>query len=101
VYAVSDGQALRVDGRATFSRSGSAVITLPDTSVTVPVPGAISQATSFPERPSLALATLQTDAPGVWIRAAVLDNVAGTLTIHLHRNRRKPESVTVAWMVVN
>lgn len=85
VFAVSDGQALRVDGRATFSRSGIVRISYPNNSAVVPITGKISSSTNFPERPSLALATLQTHQPGVHVTSAVLRRRTDTLTIRLNR----------------
>ena len=105
VYAVSQaGQALRVDGRATFKRAGTVQITYPAKKATVPVPGAISTQTSFPERFTTAMAMLQSNVPGVFVRAAVLDQSAGTLTIYLNRppgTSGSPRSATAAWFLVN
>jgi hypothetical protein len=100
----ANGQALRVDGRATFSRSGRVTISFPNRSATVPVSGPLSGSSSFPERPSLALATVQSNLPGVFVRAAVLNLAAGTLTIHLNKapgTAEAPKAVVVGWMVVN
>ena len=105
VFAVSaNGQALRVDGRATFSRSGLTTIAYPESTATVTVPGVSSSGTNFPERPTFALATVQSDSPGVYVRAAVLDAAAGQLTIFLNAppgRKARPESVIVGWFVVN
>jgi hypothetical protein len=103
VYAVSGGQALRVDGRATFSRSGEVTITSPDSRATVSgVP--LSTSSSFPERPSLILATCQSEVPGVWVAAVVPDPPNSSFEIVLNRapgSAAKPASVIVAWFVVN
>lgn len=104
VFAVSDGQALRVDGRATFSRAGMVSVSYPSKKVTVPVSGAIGVATAFPERPTIAIAVMQTDLPGVWVRAAVLNPTDRTLTIHLNRapgSETRPRSVNVGWWLAN
>src|SRR4029079_14921326 len=47
---------LRVNGRATFDRAGEVSIAFTNKSATVTVPGPLSTSTTFPERPSLALA---------------------------------------------
>jgi len=104
VYAVSGGQAPRVDGLATFDRSGKVTISYPNKAATVSVPGAISTSTTFPERPSLALGMLQTDLVGVYVRATTLNVSAGTLTILLNKapgSATNPKSVIVGWFVVN
>ena len=105
VYAVStNGQGLRVDGRATFQRAGRVTISRPNTSATVSVPGPMATSTAFPERPSLALAMLQTDVPGLYVRATTLDRQAGTLTIWLSAapgSKGQPASVDVGWFIVN
>jgi hypothetical protein len=107
VSAIStNGQALRVTGRATFDRSGKVTITYPSKSASVVVPGLLSTSSSFPERPSLALAMLQTNLPGVFVTATTLGQTASgrNLTIYLNKppgNATAPKSVDVGWFVVN
>jgi hypothetical protein len=106
VSAISaNGQALRVTGRATFDRSGQVTIAYPNKSATVLVPGDLSTSSSFPDRPSLALAMLQTNLYGVYVTAAVLGQTGGgNLTIYLNKApgyRWAPKSVVVGWFIVN
>lgn len=104
VFAVSDGQALRVDGRATFSRSGIVNISHPRKTATVNVPGDLSTSSNFPERPSLALAVVQNNLPGVYVRSAVLNPLIGSLTIYLNKapgTVSNPKTAAVGWFLVN
>lgn len=103
VYAVSSGQALRVDGRATFNRAGKVSIPFPQKTATV-TGVRLSTSSSFPERPSLVLATCQQHVPGVWVVAVVPDPPNDSFTIVLSRppgTKAKPRSVAVGWFVVN
>jgi hypothetical protein len=99
VYAVSPGgQALRVDGRATFSRSGLVVVPAGQSQVTVTgIP--LSASSSFPERPSLVLALVQQQNTSVFVTAAKPDVAGSRITIELNRRARTP--TTVAWFIVN
>ena len=80
-------------------------ITYPSKSATVFVPGVLSTSSAAPDRPSLALAVLQTNLPGVFVTAAVLGPaLAGNLTIYLNTapgTATAPKSVVVGWFVVN
>lgn len=86
-----EGTALEINGRAVFSRSGTASIAAGSSSVTVPGM-ALSAA-------SLVLATLQQDRVGIYVRSAVPDPAARSFTVHL--NESVTVRTTVAWFVVN
>ena len=91
--ASGGGTALEVSGPAVFSRSGLVTITRQETA-TVSVPGGLSAS-------ALVLALPQTPVTGIWVRAAEPHQVTGKITIHLNRAPVRPESVKVAWFVVN
>src|SRR5579859_1253592 len=96
VALVSDGPA-RFLGATLFSRSGSATITYPAKSVTMPVPGGLTSA-------SLALAPPQNTVQGVWVVSALPNTSAGKLTITLNKapgSASSPKTIKVAWFVVN
>lgn len=108
VWAMSDnGQALRVEGRAVFRRSGTATISYPKKSVTVTIagPALTGPVTGPPATPgSLVLAVLQTNLSGVYVRAAVPSFGTNQVTIHLNKapgSSDSPKTVTVGWFVVN
>jgi hypothetical protein len=71
------GTALSVSGVADFSQSGIAKFHTGDSQVTVTVAGMVTG--------SLALATLQRNAPGIWVRAAVPDVLNSRITIYLNQ----------------
>ena len=108
VWALSQkGQALRVEGRAVFSRSGTATITYPKKSVTLTVPGP-ALAGPVPGPPatpaSLVFAVLQTNLSGVYVRAAVPQIGTNQITVYLNKapgSSSAPKTVTVAWFVAN
>jgi hypothetical protein len=87
----SSGLALQVLGRASFSRSGRLAIAAGRSSVAktaIPLTSA-----------SMVLAVLQTNRPGIYVRA-VVPNVAGrSFTIYL--NAAVPGTTYVAWFVLN
>jgi hypothetical protein len=90
------GTALRVDGRAVFSRSGDVVIKSPSSSATVTVPGGLSAS-------ALVLALLQTANPGVFVTSAVPNAATGKVTIHLNKapgTGKAGGTAKVAWFVV-
>jgi hypothetical protein len=85
------GTALKVTGRAVFSRSGTVTVRAGTSSATknhVALTGS-----------SLVLATLQHDVPGVWVRSAVPEVAGRSFTVHLSKAVRP--STTVAWFVIN
>jgi hypothetical protein len=96
------GTAFKADGKSTFSGQAtfqgkatfarSAVLDAGGKSKLVKT-GVSLSSTSY------VLATLQTNAPGVYVRAAVPDPAAGTITIYLNANA--PAGAKVAWFVVN
>jgi hypothetical protein len=94
VRAESPNIALRVKGKAEFSRSGT--VTIAGTSTTpiarIVVPGVALSAKSQ------VLVTVQRNVPGIWVRAAVTDVGAGSITIYL--NKATTTNVPVAWMVI-
>jgi hypothetical protein len=87
------GPALEVVGRAAFSNSG--VVTIPSgaTQATVPVGGLTGS--------SIALACMQNIAGAVAVKACVLDDSSGNLTIVLTKAPASPATATVAWFIVN
>jgi hypothetical protein len=85
------GIALQVQGRATFSRSGRAVIPAHTTTVTVPGVTLTAQ--------SLVLATVQQVAGGAAVRAAVPDVTGGSIQILLQK--AVSVATVVGWFVVN
>lgn len=105
----TNGVALGVDGRASFTRSGTVRISFPAKSVTVAAPS--GQAWGWLKPPygqegpkALVLATLQTQIRGVYVAAAVPDPNKGSFTIYLNKapgTSDHPKSVDVAWFIVN
>jgi len=92
VWANSDNAtALKVTGRAKFSRSG--ILTVPAGKSSATQTGV--HLTSA----SLVLVTLQQDRPGVWVRSAVPKVTAHSFTVHL--SKTVPARTRVAWFVVN
>jgi hypothetical protein len=89
--AGEDGTALQVDGKSTFSRSGS--LTIPAGSSTVTKTG-ISL-----DSQSLVLATLQQNRSGLWVQSAVPSASGSSFTIYL--NHPANADTVVAWFVVN
>jgi hypothetical protein len=84
------GIALKVDGKAQFSRSGKASVASGQSSIVV-------QNVSLSTK-SLVLATPQKNVAGVYVQAAVPNVSAHTVTISL--NKTVGASYPVAWMVV-
>jgi hypothetical protein len=91
VYAQAgtSGTALNVRGKAIFSRSGKVGAVAGAVSVTKTLPGLTSA--------SIVFAVLNTNEPGVWVRAAVAG--AGTFTVYF--NTPLPTSAAVGWFVLN
>jgi hypothetical protein len=86
------GTGLQVMGKARFSSSGRATIAAGDRSVTL--------VNKHLTKESFVLATLQKNVAGdVWIKAAVPDATAHSLTIFL--NAPAPSVMPVAWFVLN
>jgi hypothetical protein len=91
VGVLASGQiALKVNGPAVFSRSGTLTIAAGNTSATRRA--ALTSA-------SLVLVTAQNDVPGTVIRSAVPDAVLGAFTVNL--GGAVSGDVTVAWFIVN
>ncbi len=86
------GDALRVAGKASFSRSGILTVAAGSTSAMktgVPLSSA-----------SLVLATIQGNVIGVYVQGVTLFiGTSGSFTIHL--NKAVPASTKVAWFAVN
>jgi hypothetical protein len=93
VYALTTGTgaALRVQGRAGFSRSGIVTIANPATSTTISY--SLSAA-------SMVLATVQGAPHGVWVESAETNVATQKLTIHLNATPSSG-SVRVAYFVLN
>jgi hypothetical protein len=94
VYATApspDSAALQVNGRSVFSQSGRIVVPAGATSATQ---SGLSLSTA-----AFVVATLQQDLPGVLVRAAVPDPVAGMVTVFL--TGAPSVDATVGWMAVN
>jgi hypothetical protein len=92
--ATGGGTALRVDGPALFSRSGTVVIPSGSKTATVTTPGGLTSS-------ALVLALMQNTAGGVMVKAAVPNPGAGTFKIVLNKAPLSPATATVAWFVVN
>jgi hypothetical protein len=86
-----NGIALKVMGTSEFSRSGA--VSIPARASKVVISGVDLTSSS------LVLATIQQDASGRWVRAAVPDVAAGSFTILL--NKAASRDTLVAWFVVN
>jgi hypothetical protein len=85
------GTALRVTGRATFSRSGRLTLAAGQSSITK----SGIQLTSA----SLVLAVLQTNRVGIFVRAVAPSPSTSSFTIYL--NAAVPGTTHVAWFVLN
>ncbi len=92
VYASGpdDGYALIVEGPSLFTQSGFVTITAGSTAV-VGVSGGL-------RTDSMVLAVLASNRGGIWVRATVVNAVAGTVTIYL--NTTVPGTTKIAWFVV-
>ena len=94
--ASTGGIALKVTGRAQFSRSGLVSIAYPNKSATVSVPGGLTAS-------SLVFALVQ-DTTGVYVKSAVPNTSNGTVQINLNKapgTGTNPKTAHVAWFVVN
>jgi hypothetical protein len=80
-----------VTGKSTFSRSG--LLTAPGGTSSI-VKSSVSLSSS-----SYVLATIQTNTPGVSVRAAVPNPGSSTITIYFSANA--PAGTKVAWFIVN
>jgi len=85
------GTALKVSGKAAFSRSGVLTVAAGKASTTK-TGVALTSA-------SLVLATLQQDRAGVWVRSVVPKVSTHSFTVHL--SKAVSARTTVAWFVVN
>jgi hypothetical protein len=90
----ASGIALRVSGKAQFSRSGTAAIT---GTTTTPKSSVVISNVALSGK-SLVLATAQKNVAGVWVEAAVPNVSAKTVTIYL--NKTVTVSYPVAWFIV-
>ena len=90
----ASGIALRVSGKAQFSRSGTATIT---GTTTTPKSSVVISNVALSSK-SLVLATAQKNVAGVWVAAAVPNVSAKTVTIYL--NKTVTVSYPVAWFIV-
>jgi hypothetical protein len=87
----SDGNALEVEGKAAFSRSG--LLTVPAGSAKATQTGvALTSA-------SLMLATLQRHQSGLYVLAAVPNVSGSSFTVYLSQN--VSASTSVAWFIIN
>jgi hypothetical protein len=85
------GTALRVTGRATFSRSGRLTLAAGQSSV--------AKTGILLTSASLVLAVLQTNRTGIFVRAVVPSPSTRSFTVYL--NAAVPASTNVAWFVLN
>ena len=95
--ADNDSWALEVEGKAFFSRSGRAEIAAGRSWVRVRVPGSLG-------RSSFAIATLNTNRPGVWVRTVVVnwtESLPERDDITIILNKPTPQKARCAWMVFN
>jgi hypothetical protein len=94
VYAVApspESAALQVNGRAVFSSAGE--LTLSKGAKNGTQWGLTLSASAF------VIATLQQNLPGIYVRAAVTNAAAGSVTVYL--NKAPKADARVGWMVVN
>jgi hypothetical protein len=89
--------ALRVNGKARFTTSGTTVISPPASSAVV---GSDVLGLAFSSE-TLVLATMQNNLPGVHVRAAVPDTSSHSFTIFLNQAVPAGRTVKVAWFIVN
>jgi hypothetical protein len=87
----SGGIGLYVDGPAFFTASGKKTISS-GSSTTIAVPGGLGSG-------SIALAVLQTNRTGVWVRAITQNLTNGTITVYL--NTSVTSSTVIGWFVIN
>ena len=85
------GMALKVAGRADFSRSGKATIAKGASSVRVAVPGGVTSST-------LGFANLRVHRAGVTITAVIPVTSSGKLWIRL--NKAAPAAMSVSWFAL-
>jgi hypothetical protein len=86
------GTALRVTGRAAFTRSGRAAVPKRRAYVDVVVPGGLTSR-------SIVQATLQTLRPGIHVAAAVPNPATGKVRITLSGVASRTRATSVAWIV--
>jgi hypothetical protein len=89
VATEATGIALRVDGKAKFSRSGRLAVSSGKSSVVKTLAGVTTS--------SIIIAVLQQVETGTWIRAAV----PGTGKFTVYFNKALPSSSVVGWFVLN
>ena len=94
VWAASNaGTALKVTGKARFSRSGRASVAANKTYADVTVPGGLGSGANV-------LATLQALRPGVYVAAVRINYpTAGKARIYLNKVASTTKSTPVAWFV--
>jgi hypothetical protein len=95
--ADSGSYALVVEGNVYFSRSGRAEIATGRSWVKVRVPGSLG-------RTSFAIATLNANRPGVWVRTVVVnwtESLPERDAITIILNKPTPYKARCAWMVFN
>ena len=89
----ASGTALKVEGVATFTRSG--LVSIPADKVSVTVTGvALSTA-------SLVLATMQNSVPKVYVEAVIPNVGAGSFEILLSKKVPNGKAANVGWFIVN
>jgi hypothetical protein len=93
-YSSGSGPALRVDGRATFSRSGRASVAANKSHVDVTPSGGLASSANV-------LATLQRKRSGVYVAAVRINYpTAGKARIYLNKVASTTKSTPVAWFVL-
>ena len=94
-FASETGTALKVSGRASFSRSGRALVPRGHSYVDVTVRGGLSTSTS------VVLATIQTYRPGVAVAGVRLNYPAtGKARVYLTRIASTTETTPIGWFVL-
>jgi hypothetical protein len=89
--------ALRVNGKARFTTSGTTLISHPQSSAVV---GSDVLGLALGSE-SLVLATMQNNLSGVYVRAAVPDTSTNSFTIFLNQAVPPGSAAKVAWFIVN
>jgi hypothetical protein len=88
------GTALRVTGRAQFSRSGNASVPAGRSFVIVNVAGELTSG-------SLVLATPMFNRSGVYVQSAVPNPATGQIRINLNKVASSSSATPIAWFVIN
>ena len=93
-YALEPATALQVDGRASFSRSGTVMVPAGRSYADVVVPDGLTAATFL-------VATPMVNRPGVHVQSAVPNLATGKVRIYLNRVASLSASTPIGWFAIN